>query len=181
MITVKKYSNRRLYDTTESRYITLEELGEKVRDGHDVQVLDAKSGEDLTGLTLTQIILDGRGAARLLPVALLTQLVRLQDELLAEFFGKFLSHALELYLASKRGVQAMAPYLPFGTLPLGAADAWARMVGAPALWPSPPAAHAPAAPAAPAEPAPRGGSADDIAELRRELEALKRTVSKQRR
>jgi polyhydroxyalkanoate synthesis repressor PhaR len=181
MIIVKKYANRRLYDTAESRYITLDELGEKVRDGQDVQVLDAKSGEDLTRLTLTQIILDGRGAARLLPVALLTQLVRLQDELLAEFFGKFLSHALELYLSSKRGVQAMAPYLPFGALPLGAADVWARMVGAPALWPSAPASPAPVAPAATAEPAARGGSPDDIAELRRELEALKRTVSKQRR
>jgi polyhydroxyalkanoate synthesis repressor PhaR len=181
MITIKKYSNRRLYDTSESRYITLEELGDKVREGQDVQVLDVRSGEDLTGLTLTQIIVDGRGAARLLPVALLTQLVRLQDELLAEFFGKFLSYAFELYLSSKRGVQAIAPYVPFGTLPLGPSDALARMLAAGSMW-STPAAAPPSGPVAPgADGAQRGGSHDDIAELRRELEELKRTVHKQRR
>ncbi len=46
-MTVKKYSNRRLYDTSDSRYITLEDLAEKVRQGEDVRVVDAKTGEDL--------------------------------------------------------------------------------------------------------------------------------------
>jgi polyhydroxyalkanoate synthesis repressor PhaR len=181
MIIIKKYSNRRLYDPSESRYITLDELAEKVRDGQDVQVLDVRSGEDLTGLTLTQIIVDGRGGARLLPVSLLTQLVRLQDELLAEFLGKFMSYALELYLASKRGAQSLAPYVPFGTLPLAATDAFARMLVPSPMWGGrPPSPLAP--PLAPsAEAAPRTGGHDDIAELRRELEELKRTVSKQRR
>ena len=65
MTVVKKYSNRRLYDTGDSRYITLEELAEKVRAGAEVRVIDAKTDEDLTQSTLAQIILESRGAARL--------------------------------------------------------------------------------------------------------------------
>ena len=79
---------RRLYDTGESRYITLEELSEKIRAGQDVRVVDAKTNEDLTQATLTQIIIESRGAARLLPPQLLTQLIRLGDDSLAEFFNR---------------------------------------------------------------------------------------------
>jgi polyhydroxyalkanoate synthesis repressor PhaR len=180
MIVVKKYSNRRLYDTAESRYITLEELAAKVRDGTDVQVVDAKSGRDLTQATLTQIIIDGRGAAKLLPVPLLTQLIRMQDEALAEFLGKYLSTALELYLSAKRGAQALNPYVPLSTLPFSATDALARLLAAAPLWPSGPAAP-PAAAAAPPPPEPASAPDEpqnEIAELRRELEELKRALGK---
>ena len=80
---IKKYPNRRLYDTEESRYITLDELTEKVRKGTDVTIVDAKSGQDLTQATLTQIILE-TPAARSLPVPLLRQLIRMQDDALGE-------------------------------------------------------------------------------------------------
>ena len=103
MLVVKKYSNRRLYDTRKSGYITLEELADSVRAGEDVQVVDAKSGIDLTQATLAQIILDSRGAAKLLPVSLLTQLIRMGDEALAEFLGRYLSFSLEMYLLVKCG------------------------------------------------------------------------------
>ena len=73
-VIIKKYGNRRLYDTGSSRYITLEDLAEQIRGGQEVRVIDAASGDDLTQATLTQIIIEGRGAARLLPVGLLTQL-----------------------------------------------------------------------------------------------------------
>jgi len=82
-VIVKKYSNRRLYDTEGSSYVTLEELADKIRQGADVRVLDAKTGEDLTQATLTQIILESRGAARLLPIPLLLQLIRMGDDALA--------------------------------------------------------------------------------------------------
>lgn len=62
MITIKKYSNRRLYDTSESRYVTLEELADKIRRGSDVRVIDAKTEEDLTQAILAQIIIESRGA-----------------------------------------------------------------------------------------------------------------------
>ena len=126
-VVVKKYSNRRLYDTDASKYITQEELMEKIRAGSDVRVVDAKSGDDLTQAMLTQIILE-TPAARMLPVPLLMQLIRMQDDALGEFFGKYMSAALELYLSAKQGAQAVAPYFPFATMPFSAGDALARMV-----------------------------------------------------
>ena len=61
---VKKYANRRLYDMDSSRYVTLEELAERIRAGADVKVLDAKTNEDFTQPTLAQIILESRGASK---------------------------------------------------------------------------------------------------------------------
>src|SRR3546814_12067121 len=58
VVVIKKYANRRLYDTERSCYITLEDLGAMVREGRDFSVIDAKSGEDITHNVLTQIIMD---------------------------------------------------------------------------------------------------------------------------
>lgn len=174
---VKKYSNRRLYDTESSRYITLEELAERIRGGADVRIVDAKSGADLTQATLVQLILEGP-SARGLPTPLLVQLVRMGDDAAGEFFGKYLSMAMEWYLAARFGIQQAAPMLPFGNLPMQATNALFRMFGgggfgAPAPAPAPPAP--PRATAPPQEPDDR----DDVAALRRELEELKRQVDGQ--
>ena len=114
MVTIKKYSNRRLYDTSASQYITLEELADKIREGTDVQVVHAKTDEDITQQILAQIILESRGAARLLPVPLLMRLIRMGEDSLAEFFGQFMSWSLEMYLRFKEGAETMGPYNPFG-------------------------------------------------------------------
>jgi polyhydroxyalkanoate synthesis repressor PhaR len=173
---IKKYGNRRLYDTAQSRYITLEELAEIVRGGAEVQVLDAKSGRDLTQATLAQIILESRGAAKLLPVPLLAQLIRMGDEALAEFFGRYLATALQMYQQARQGAQALAPYNPLAGLPFGAAEALARLFGG--GWGGAPAPVAPPAapPASPPAPA-----SEDVAALRRELESLKRSLGRKRR
>lgn len=126
-VLIKKYGNRRLYDTGTSRYITLEELAGKIQGGTDVRVVDAKSGADLTQATLTQIIIESRNAGGMLPVPLLTQLIRLGDDALAEFLGRYLSQALEMYLSARRGLQQAAVFNPFATLPLSATEALARM------------------------------------------------------
>jgi polyhydroxyalkanoate synthesis repressor PhaR len=149
-VIVKKYSNRRLYDTSDSRYITLEELAEKIRTGSDPQVVDAKSGEDLTQATLTQIIIESRGGAKLLPVPLLVQLIRLGDLALAEFLGRYLSWALDLYLHMKQGAQAL-PLQPIATLPFTATNALARLLAGGMSWmegapPPPPPQPAPREP-----------------------------------
>ena len=202
MILVKKYSNRRLYDTTQSSYITLEDLAEKIRSGSDVRVVDAKTGADLTQGTLAQIIIEGRGAGRLLPVPLLVQLIRMGDDALAEFFGQYMSMALELYLQFRRGAQRAAPYYPMVNAPFAAANAMARMFmgqppwggaagyGAPPQWPGqppqgyPPQAGWPQAPPPPppehAEPTPEPPASekpDELAALRREIEALKEAMN----
>lgn len=199
MVVVKKYSNRRLYDTGDSRYITLEDLARKIRGGADVRVLDAKSGDDLTQATLTQIIIESRGAARLLPVPLLVQLIRMGDDALAEFFGRFISWALELYVQMRQGAQAVAPYNPFASIPFAASNAFARLFSRGTGWgdapPRSPWAQV-AEPVAPygepgepplddphagPPPRPRAGrqaDADDVASLRRELEELREAIHK---
>ena len=98
MITIKKYSNRRLYDTSRSAYITLDELIEPIRSGQQLQVLDAKSGEDLTQQTLAQVVFECRDAARLFPVSTLTELIAMEDEALRGFLSHYVGWALSLYL-----------------------------------------------------------------------------------
>ena len=177
-VLIKKYGNRRLYDTRASRYITLEELEAVIRGGDDVRVIDAKTFDDLTQATLAQIILEGRRAARLLPVPLLLQLIRMGDEALAEFMGRYLSATLEMYLEAKRGAQSLSPYLPMATMPFSAANALARMwLGAGQLIaPDANKGAVPAAPAAEPAPAEPDSTGLEVAALRRELDALKASL-----
>jgi len=126
-VLIKKYGNRRLYDTGDSRYITLEELALRIRSGTDVRVVDAQTGEDLTQATLVQLVLETGTAGKFMPVQLLTQMVRLSDDTLAEFFSRYVTSALDLYLQAKRGVQSIATYNPLAQLPMAAGDALARM------------------------------------------------------
>ncbi len=182
---VRKYPNRRLYDTEDSRYITLDELAEKVRRGREVLVQDAETGQDLTQATLTQIILESRGGAKLLPVSLLMHLVRLDDDALGEFFGRYLAWSLELYLAAKAHAAQVSPFpgvSPFGPFaasgPFGG-SAFGRMFGGPwaqaAAYPSAPTP--PDAVVPPPPPPPAASQADDVAALRRELDELRRAVT----
>jgi polyhydroxyalkanoate synthesis repressor PhaR len=187
VITVKKYGNRRLYDTEASEYVTLEELAERIRRGADVRVVDAASGEDLTQATLTQIIVEGRGAAKMLAVPLLTQMIRMEDDALAEFFGRYVTWALEVYLTTKRSAKVLGPLDPFS---LVSKNPLLRLFGQsvpPRQWGGPPARdlmtmdEEPIPPMSPPE-APRdGASSNDVAELRRELEELKKTVKRRAR
>jgi polyhydroxyalkanoate synthesis repressor PhaR len=126
-VVVKKYGNRRLYDTGDSRYVTLDELAAKIRTGVDLRIVDAQTGEDLTQATLTQIVLETGHAAKFLPVQLLTQMIRLSDDALAEFFSRYVTSALDVYLQAKRGVQALTTYNPLAQIPMAATDALARM------------------------------------------------------
>ncbi|HWM88521.1 MAG TPA: polyhydroxyalkanoate synthesis regulator DNA-binding domain-containing protein [Kofleriaceae bacterium] len=178
---IKKYGNRRLYDTEDSRYITLDELADKIRTGTDVRVVDAKSGEDLTQTTLTQIIIEGRSAARLLPVGLLAQLIRLNDDALAEFLGRYVGAALELYLQSRRGAETALPYNPFATLPFAASSALARLFMSPLGWAGEPAQPMQPAPMTPPPGPPGRGEETEVAALRRELDELKRSLGRGRK
>jgi polyhydroxyalkanoate synthesis repressor PhaR len=181
---VKKYGNRRLYDTEDSRYVTLDEVADRIRRGDEVQVVDAKTGHDLTQVTLAQIILESRGAARLLPVPLLRQLIRMGDDALAEFFGRTISWSLDFYLLAKKGAQVL-PRGPFGVMPF--MNPFAALLANAPPW-STPTSSSPRRlefdvdPPVELEPEPeRQGQAEEIAALRRELDELKRVVSKQNR
>jgi polyhydroxyalkanoate synthesis repressor PhaR len=171
---VKKYSNRRLYDTEKSAYITLEELADRIRQGADARVVDAKTGDDLTQQTLAQIILESRGAGKLLPIPLLPQLIRMGDDALAEFMGKFLSTALELYMSAKQGAQTLAPINPFATLPFSATSALARLLSGGGLFEQTPPPPPPPTTAAAAQ-------SSEISSLRRELDELKQAFLRKKK
>jgi polyhydroxyalkanoate synthesis repressor PhaR len=114
-VIIRKYGNRRLYNSSASRYINLEELAELVRNGNDVQVVDAKTGEDLTRVTLTQIIVeDAKDQHGGLPLELLRQLVVASNTVAREGFMWFkpalnaLEGALESSIRSA-GAEGFSP------------------------------------------------------------------------
>jgi polyhydroxyalkanoate synthesis repressor PhaR len=94
---IKKYPNRKLYDTKSRRYVTLERIGELVRDGEDIQVIDRQSGEDLTSVTLSQILLDvERKKPGAIPEHMLQQLVKGPGEALIGAVRQSISAGQEL-------------------------------------------------------------------------------------
>lgn len=83
---VKRYSNRKLYDTAESRYVTLEEIARWIRAGEEVQIVENESGEDLTAVTFAQIILESeRKKSNLLPIRMLRELIQHGENAWGEF------------------------------------------------------------------------------------------------
>jgi polyhydroxyalkanoate synthesis repressor PhaR len=100
IVVLKKYSNRRLYDTGRSIYVTIAQVAELIRSGREVKVVDAKTEEDVTAFILTQIILEeAKKKNTLLPVPLLVLIIRYGDNILQEFFEKYLEQTVKNYLA----------------------------------------------------------------------------------
>jgi polyhydroxyalkanoate synthesis repressor PhaR len=105
-IVIKKYGNRRLYDTSTSRYINLDEIAALVRNGTEVQVVDVKTGEDLTRVTLTQIIVENaKDQPAGLPLELLRQLVMASDHAGQEFISWYLKSAFDTYRKLQGAIQ----------------------------------------------------------------------------
>jgi polyhydroxyalkanoate synthesis repressor PhaR len=96
---LKKYSNRRLYDTEKSIYITLDYVTDAIRQGRKIQVTDAKTGEDVTPAILTQIVLEeARKKKYLLPPPLLYLIIQYGENVLTDFFEKYLEQTIKNYL-----------------------------------------------------------------------------------
>ncbi len=104
-VTIKKYANRRLYDTESSTYITLDRLAHMVREGREFEVVDAKTGEDITRQVLTQIIVDeeARGAT-MLPLNFLKQLIGLYGNSMQNFVPSYLEAAMEAFQRNQSAV-----------------------------------------------------------------------------
>ena len=102
-VVLKKYSNRRLYDTHQSRYVTLEDVGTMIRRGSQVQIVDASTGEDVTAFILTQIVLEAaKRKNSLLPVPVLHMIIQYGDNALVDFFDNYFQKILDNYLATKK-------------------------------------------------------------------------------
>jgi polyhydroxyalkanoate synthesis repressor PhaR len=97
-IVIKKYANRRLYNTAKSSYVTLDYLAQMVRDGHDFVVNDAKTGEDITRAVLAQIIFDEESKGQtMMPANFLRQLIRLYGDTLQGFVPGYLEASMETF------------------------------------------------------------------------------------
>jgi polyhydroxyalkanoate synthesis repressor PhaR len=106
-VTIKKYANRRLYDTSSRRYVNLEDLATMIRKGRELRVIDAQSGEDLTRVILTQIIVeDAKGRPTGLPLELLRQLIVASDRAGQEFIMWYLKSAFDTYQKVQDSVQS---------------------------------------------------------------------------
>ncbi len=102
MIILKKYANRRLYDTQKSAYVTLSEVADVIREGKIIKAYDAKTKVDVTGFVLTQIILEeAKNNNALLPVPLLHMIIRYGENVLHEFFENYLEQTINAYVTYK--------------------------------------------------------------------------------
>ena len=167
-ILIKKYENRRLYDSTNSRYVNLDEVAQILQRGDDVRVVDAASGEDITRLILTQIIVeDAKTPESNFPLDVLRQMVVASGKASQESALKYMKAMLDIYQNTYR---VMAPPVnPFEYIQQNRANR-----------------ESPAGPAAPPPEEPSAGSrqrqakqssGDDVENLKRRLEELEKLVS----
>ncbi len=179
-IIIKKYANRRLYNTHSSSYVTLEDLAGLVRTGEDFVVFDAKTGEDITRPVLTQIIFEAENSAtgqNLLPVQFLRQLIQLYGHQMQSFVPSYLEMSLDAF--SRQGerlreqmVGAFAGTPGFGLFDeqikqnLALFDRAMKMFTPPRMAPSDP----------PPPPAPAGG--EELADLKAQLEAMRQQIDR---
>lgn len=104
---IKKYANRRLYDTGRSSYVTLDDLCEMVKEGHDFVVQDAKSGDDLTRTVLTQIIVDqeSKGEENLLPTDFLRKLIGFYGGENGNLIPNYLEQTMDIFVKNQEQMQ----------------------------------------------------------------------------
>ena len=122
-VTIKKYANRRLYNTGTSAYVTLEDLAAMVKVGEDFLVFDAKTGEDITRSVLTQIIFEqeGKSGQSLMPVAFLRQLIRFYGDSVQAMVPSYLEFSLDKLTKEKSAFsdQCLAAFRPDNALTTG--------------------------------------------------------------
>jgi len=168
-VIIKKYENRRLYNTNDSRYVNLDEVARMVQEGHDVKVLDAATGEDLTRLVLTQIIVEhAKGPESTFPLDVLRQMVVASGKATQENTLKYMRALVEMYQGAFR---AMSPALnPFDF-----------MRPMPRSAPAPPEARGEESRPQAGFPMGEPSDSSEVEELRQRLEELEGMVSRIKR
>jgi polyhydroxyalkanoate synthesis repressor PhaR len=178
-ITIKKYANRRLYNTASSSYITLEDLAGMVRENVEFQVLDAKTGDDITHSILTQIIMDeeANGAQQMLPVSFLRQLIGMYGNSMQAMMPSYLEASMANFRDNQSKIrEAFEKGISGGPLAAIHETNMAMMRAAADVFMPGIASSKPAAknPAAPAESPP--ASSDELAALREQMAAMQKKL-----
>ena len=192
-IVVKKYANRRLYNTATSSYVTLDDLARMIREGGDFVVYDAKTGEDITRSVLTQIIVEQEQKGQnLLPISFLRQLISLYGDSVQFLVPGYLEQAMSAFARNQEqmrdSLRATFGMFPFGQFEemgkqnialferaLKMMSPYARDAGSAAAPPPPPKAEAAKPPPAKAEDPRLRRLETQIEALRQQLEALSRS------
>jgi len=170
---IKKYENRRLYNTVTSQYINQEQVAQLVRDGHDVRVIDAATGDDITRLILAQIVLDdAKTPDSVFPLDVLRQMVMASGKATQENALRYMKAMMEMYQDAYRAMPS--PMNPFGFMPTLWSQSNVREGGAQPPFSStgPGMAH-PAGTGGDKEPKP-----SEVEELRRRLEELESALAR---
>jgi polyhydroxyalkanoate synthesis repressor PhaR len=125
--TIKKYANRRLYNTASSAYVTLEDLAAMVKAGDDFQVFDAKTGEDITRSVLAQIIFEqeGKQGQSLLPITFLRQVIRFYGDSVQALLPSYLELSIDQFTGEQQKFREQAGRV-FGQSPFGAIEELTR-------------------------------------------------------
>ena len=175
VLKIRKYPNRRYYDSTRSRHLTLEELYAAVRDGYEISVTDSKTGQDITAKVLAQIIIDlDPPKLGVFPVPLLHRLLRANEQLVQDFTQKYFNQALEAFLDSQRKFEQSMRHALGLRSPVPTVADWTRM-----MWePFNPAGDQTGAPDAGA---PTSASDATVNELRKQVAELQRQLDKKPR
>jgi polyhydroxyalkanoate synthesis repressor PhaR len=127
VVIIKKYANRRLYNTATSSYVTLETLCDMVRDGEEFVVRDAKSGDDITRQVLTQIIVEQESKGHnMLPLGFLRQLIQLYGDNVQAFVPRYLELAMETFARNQGDMRARMNEAFGGMFPTGELEAMAE-------------------------------------------------------
>src|SRR6266581_2497984 len=152
---IKKYPNRRYYDATHSRHLTLEEIRALIQQGYDIRVIDARSSVDITAQVLTQIILElDTPKLDSLPVALLLRIIRTNDQLVKDFIEKYFNQALKSFHDYQQQLEEQLRRTHGLPPVLSSVTAWTKAMLEPfaSAFAGPAAEKPAAAPAAPAAP-----------------------------
>ena len=179
--TIKKYANRRLYNTASSAYVTLADLAKMVKNGEDFVVFDAKTNEDITRSVLTQIIFEQEGieGQSLLPTTFLRQLIRFYGDSMQALLPSYLEFSIDRFTGEKQAMREAASRM-FGPEAFSAGSfaalqeltrknlaAFNQALGV----------FSPFAGTVPvAEPAPKANCSDDIDELRSQLSDMQKKL-----
>lgn len=105
-VLIKKYSNRRLYNADEKKYVNLEDIADIIREGHNIKVIDTSSNDDITKQILAQIIMEEeKNRKDVLPMELFYKIIRSNQDFVREFFDNYLNYTLDSYLRYRESME----------------------------------------------------------------------------
>ena len=184
VITIKKYANRRLYNTYTSSYVTLDHLAEMVKEGAEFVVTDAKTGEDITRSVLTQIIVDQEGKGQsLLPIKFLRQVIGFYGDSLGGLVPHYLEQSMEAFRQNKAQMRNTMQTALNGLVPVQHLEEMSKqnialVENVMKMWNPFAAGNRDPGAGNPASPAPASGKTDDIDALKSQLTAMQTQLEK---